>query len=170
MLRHPSKISIGDNVAVDDNCLLDAKGKQNRGVSIGRNCFVGRNTIIACKHGNIDIGEGTNISFNCEILSGGSVKIGKNVLIAAYCYIIGGTHGFDRTDMPVQDQERKCKGIVIGDKVWLGAGVKILDGVTIGDNAVIGAGAVVTRDIPEDSIAVGIPAEVVKSRKDTDLA
>lgn len=58
-----------------------------------------------------------------------------------------------------------AKDIVIGDNVWIGHGVYIMPGVTIGNNSIIGAKAVVTKSIPADSIAVGIPAKVVKSRK-----
>ena len=57
-------------------------------------------------------------------------------------------------------------GIVIGDDAWLGVGVIVLDGVKIGKGAVVGAGSVVTRDIPDGAIATGVPARVVKMRRD----
>ena len=56
MLRHPHKIHIGSNVVIDDNCLLDAKGETNRGIRIGDGVFIGRNTILSCKNGDIELG------------------------------------------------------------------------------------------------------------------
>ena len=73
-------------------------------------------------------------------------------------------HGFLDLDMNIAQQEHHSKDITIGDGVWIGAGVIVLPGVKIGDRSVIGAGAVVTRDIPSESIAVGVPARVIKSR------
>ena len=60
VLRHPHKIHIADNVVVDDNCLLDAKGESNRGIRIGSGVFIGRNTILSCKNGDIELGDGAN--------------------------------------------------------------------------------------------------------------
>jgi acetyltransferase-like isoleucine patch superfamily enzyme len=164
VLRHPHKIHIGSNVVVDDNCLLDAKGEANRGIRIGDGVFVGRNTILSCKNGEIELADGANLGFNCEIFSASRVAIGRNVLVAAYSYVIGGDHDFSDPSKPVLEQRRTSAGVTIGDGVWMGAGAKILDGVTLGDGAVIGAGAVVRDDVPARAIAVGIPARVVSSR------
>ena len=164
VLRHPHKIHIGSNVVVDDNCLLDAKGQSNRGIRIGDGVFVGRNTILSCKNGDIELADGANLGFNCEVFSASRVTIGKSVLMAAYCYVIGGDHDFSDPTRPVLEQQRKSAGVTIGDGVWMGAGAKILDGVTLGDHAVIGAGAVVRESVAPSSIAVGIPARVVATR------
>jgi acetyltransferase-like isoleucine patch superfamily enzyme len=164
VLRHPHKIHIGSNVVVDDNCLIDAKGESNRGIRIGDGVFIGRNTILSCKNGDIDLGEGANVGFNCEVFSASRVTIGRSVLMAAYAYVIGGDHDFSDPSRPVLEQARTSAGVTIGDGVWMGAGAKILDGVTIGDGAVIGAGAVVRENVPASAIAVGIPARVVASR------
>jgi acetyltransferase-like isoleucine patch superfamily enzyme len=164
VLRHPHKIRIGDNVVVDDNCLIDAKGDRNRGVTIGSGVFVGRNSILSCKNGDIEIQDGANIGFNCEIFSASHVGIGRNVLIAAYSYVIGGDHDFSDPGVAVLGQSRKSAGVVVGDGAWLGAGVKILDGVRIGEHAIVGAGAVVRESVEPHAIAVGVPARVVSSR------
>ena len=164
VLRHPHKIHIGSNVVIDDNCLLDAKGESNRGIRIGDGVFVGRNTILSCKNGDIELGDGANLGFNCEIFSASRVALGRNVLVAAYSYVIGGDHDFSDPSKPVLEQRRTSAGVTNGDGVWMGAGAKILDGVTLGDGAVIGAGAVVRDDVPAAAIAVGIPARVVSSR------
>src|ERR1700704_650783 len=164
VLRHPHKIFIGSDVVIDDNCLIDAKGESNRGVRIGDGVFIGRNTILSCKNGDIELADGANIGFNCEVFSASRVTIGRSVLMAAYSYVIGGDHDFSDPSKPVLDQTRTSAGVSIGDGVWMGAGAKILDGVTIGDGAVIGAGAVVRENVPASAIAVGIPARVVGSR------
>ena len=164
VLRHPHKIHIGSNVVIDDNCLLDAKGDANRGIRIGDGVFIGRNTILSCKNGDIELADGVNIGFNCEVFSASRVTIGRSVLMAAYSYVIGGDHDFSDPSKTVLEQTRTSAGVAIGDGVWMGAGAKILDGVTIGEGAVIGAGAVVRDSVPASAIAVGIPARVVASR------
>jgi acetyltransferase-like isoleucine patch superfamily enzyme len=164
VLRHPHKIRIGDNVVIDDNCLIDAKGTTNEGIRIGNGVFVGRNTILSCKNGSIELGDGANIGFNCEIFSASRVRIGERALIAAYSYVIGGDHDFSDASRPVLEQTRRSAGITIGAGAWLGAGAKILDGVDIGPNAIVGAGAVVRTSVPERATAVGIPARIVGTR------
>jgi acetyltransferase-like isoleucine patch superfamily enzyme len=164
VLRHPHKIRLGDDVVVDDHCLLDAKGDTNAGIAIASGVFIGRNTILSCKNGDITLGERVNIGFNCELFSAARVEIGARTLLAAYCYVIGGDHEWKQTGRPVVEQGRKADGVRVGVGAWLGAGAKVLDGTTIGDGAIVGAGAVVTSDIPADAIAVGVPARVVGSR------
>jgi acetyltransferase-like isoleucine patch superfamily enzyme len=164
VLRHPHKIHIGSNVVIDDNCLIDAKGDANRGIRIGDGVFIGRNTILSCKNGDIELADGVNIGFNCEVFSASRVTIGRSVLMAAYSYVIGGDHDFSDPSKTVLEQTRTSAGVAIGDGVWMGAGAKILDGVTIGEGAVIGTGAVVRDSVPASAIAVGIPARVVASR------
>ena len=164
VLRHPHKIHIGSDVVIDDNCLVDAKGESNRGIRIGDGVFVGRNTILSCKNGDIELADRANIGFNCEIFSASRVTIGKSVLMAAYAYVIGGDHDFSDPSKTVLEQTRTSAGVAIGDGVWVGAGAKILDGVTVGDGAVIGAGAVVRDSVPASAIAVGIPARVIGMR------
>ena len=164
VLRHPHKIHIGDNVVIDDNCLIDAKGESNSGIRIASGVFVGRNTILSCKNGDIELDEGANVGFNCEIFSASRVRIGRSALIAAYCYLIGGDHDFKDGSRPVLAQARTSAGITIGDGAWLGAGAKVLDGVEIGAHAVIGAGAVVLVAVPPRATAVGVPAKIVSTR------
>ena len=164
-LRHPHKIHIGDNVVIDDNCLIDAKGTSNAGIRIGSGAFVGRNTILSCKNGDIELGDGANIGFNCEIFSASHVRVGANVMLAAFCYLIGGDHEFGDGSRAVLDQGRTSVGISVGDGAWLGAGATVLDGVDVGRHAVIGAGAVVRASVPDRSTAVGVPARVIGTRE-----
>jgi acetyltransferase-like isoleucine patch superfamily enzyme len=166
VLRHPHKIQIGSNVVIDDNCLVDAKGETNQGIRIGDGVFIGRNTILSCKNGDIELGDRANIGFNCEIFSASRVTIGRSVLMAAYTYVIGGDHDFSDPTKAVLAQPRVSAGVSIGEGVWIGAGAKILDGVSLGNHAVVGAAALVRESVPAGAIAVGIPARVVASRGD----
>jgi len=170
VLRHPHKIHIGSHVVIDDHCLIDAKGDTNLGIRIGDGVFIGRNTILSCKNGDILLADGANLGFNCEVFSASRVTIGRDVLIAAYSYVIGGDHNFSDPAKAVITQRRVSAGVSIGDGAWIGAGAKILDGVAIGDHAVIGAAAVVRENVPAGTIAVGIPARVVGSRAKLDIA
>lgn len=165
--RHPHKIHIGPRSVVEEYASLSAQGGEDSAIRIGRNVFIGRDTVLATRDGTIEIGDYSDIGASCRIGSSGRVVLGKHVLIAAYCYIGGATHRYDRLDIPIMEQGIVRKGgVVIEDDVWLGAGVIVPDGVRIGTGSVIGAGAVVTKDIPPYSIAVGVPARVVANRKD----
>ncbi len=166
-VRHPRKIEIGDNVVFDDNTVIDAKGKGNQGLKIGNNVIVGRNTAISCKGGDIEIGDFSNIGPNNTIISETSIVIGKYVFTAGHMYMIaGGTHSFDRTDIPIYHQPSISKGgITVGDDVWIGASSTILDGVKIGTGAIIGAATLVHKRIKKYSVNLGNPAQLVKKRK-----
>jgi len=169
--RHPHKISLGDHVILDENSVLDAKGDGNQGIQIGDQVVIGRNSILSCKGpspgGSITIGDRTNIAMNCVIHSEEKVEIGKNVLIAAYGYVVGGgNHSFEGLDVPIMDQPSTNKGgVEIQDDVWLGARVTVTDGVRIEQGSVVGACALVKDPIPAYSIAAGVPAKVLRSRK-----
>ncbi len=165
VLRHPGKIRLGAGVIVDDLVVLDAKGGDNQGITVGEGAFLGRGTILSCKNGNIELGKNANLGFHCEIFSASSVRVGDHALFAAQTYLVGGGHDFEDAEVPVIDQARSSRGIQLGSNVWLGTGAKVLDGVTIGDNVVVGAGAVVKDDLPNGVIAAGVPARVVRERK-----
>lgn len=166
-IRHPGRVSLGDGVVIDDNCVLDGKGDSGEGIIVGDRVLIGRNTILSCKGGSIEIGDNTNISANCMLMSESRLSIGRNVLIAGMSYIVaGGNHDFSRTDIPIISQACVSKGGVrVEDNCWLGANVTLLDGVTIGRDSVIGAGAVVTKSIPAFAIAIGVPARVIRFRE-----
>lgn len=166
ILRHPHKIEIGDNVVIDDHVLIDAKGHDNEGITIGPGTFVGRNSILSCKNGDIHLGEDVNIGFNCEVVSASKVTIGAKTLLAAYTYIIGANHESEDVERSILEQGRISYGVTIGEGVWLGAGAKILDGKKIGDHAIIGAGSVVHRNVPAYHVAAGIPARVLRDRRE----
>jgi acetyltransferase-like isoleucine patch superfamily enzyme len=169
-LRHPHKISIGDDVVIDDGCVLDAKGTSNRGITIGSGVFVGRYCTLHTKDGEIVLEDRTNVGPFSTIFSASHVRVGRETLIAAYSYLVGGGHSVDESGVPILDQPRPSRGITVGAGTWIGTGVSVLDGVSIGRGAVIGAHAVVTRDLPDRSIAAGIPATVVRTRGEPPVA
>jgi len=164
-LRHPKKIFIGDNVVIDDYCVLDAKGSTNSGIKIGNGVFIGRNTIFSCHNGDIILEDNVNMGVNCLVTSMNSILIKKNNLIAGYVYIVGADHVAEQTDVPVLFQGRRAKGVVLEENIWLGAKVVVLDGAHIGRDTIVGAGSVVGGEIPEYSIAVGTPARVLRDRR-----
>jgi acetyltransferase-like isoleucine patch superfamily enzyme/glycosyltransferase involved in cell wall biosynthesis len=165
VLRHPGKIEIGDGAVIDDGCVLDAKGQDNRGIRIGDGVFLGRNTILNCKNGDITLEDRANIGSNCTIFSASEVVVGAEELLAAYVYLVGGTHRFDDPAVPVLNQGRESNGIRIGPGGWIGAHVTVFDGVSVGRHAVIGAGSVVNRDVADYAVAAGVPAKTVRQRK-----
>jgi acetyltransferase-like isoleucine patch superfamily enzyme len=168
VFRHPKKIHIGENVVIDDNTLIDAKGVKNIGIKMGNDVFIGRNTILSCKDGNIILEDRVNIGFNCYIFSSNSVKLGEDVLVAGFTYIVGGgNYSLEKLDVPINQQydfEGKG-GVLIEENVWIAAHVVILDGVNIGNGSVIAAGAVVSKPIPSMSIVGGVPGKVLKTRE-----
>ncbi len=164
-LRHPHKIRIGDDVVIDDGCVLDAKGSSNQGISIGNGVFLGRQTSINTKDGNIVLEDGVNISSFCMVFSASHVQCGKDTLIAAYTYLVGGGHAMGDTGTPIIEQERPSVGITIGPNGWIGAGVSILDGVTLGHDVVVGANSVVTDNVDDFAIVAGSPATVKRIRQ-----
>lgn len=112
---------------------------------------------------SIKIGEGTHIGPYNAISSINQIIIGNNVLFGPYVHINDHSHNYEDIDIPIIQQPAYSKGpIVIEDDCWLGFGCHVMAGVTIGKHSVIGANSVVTKDIPSYSVAVGVPAKVVK--------
>ena len=137
-------------------------------IKLGKSVHLYRGTIIeAGKGGKVIIGDHTHIFANCNLNGyGGEVRIGNHVMIAAHCGFTPYQHKLDDVSQRMSAQKLTSKGnIIIEDDVWLGMGVKVMDGVHIGRGAVVGANAVVTKDIPPYSVAVGVPAQVVRKRK-----
>ena len=112
----------------------------------------------------IRIGDNSGIGVNALVLC--SVTIGENVMMGQDVVIISSSHEFSNTEMPMIAQGfRADRTVEIGNDVWIGARAILLPGVMIGSGSIIGAGAVVSRDIPEWSVAAGNPARVVRRRK-----
>lgn len=167
----PLYFQAGHDVTIGDFSYLHCLS--SRGAKFGSHTSIDRNLWLNCGGGQGDvsgffeIGDYSYIGCNAVIgAGGGGIQIGNNVLIGQSVNMHSERHNFDDTDTPIRRQGISYKGIVIEDNVWIGSKATILDGVTIGTGSIIGAGAVVTKSIPPFSIAMGIPAKVVESRKE----
>lgn len=137
----PGKIQLAQDVQLEQGVLLHAWGGS---ITIDENVFVGPYTVI---YGQ------------------GGVTIGKNSLVAMHSRILSSNHTVPSRDRKIRWEPDVLLPTQIGEDVWLGAGVTVLGGVTIGDGCVVGAGAVVSKDLPPYSIAMGVPAKVVRMRQ-----
>lgn len=178
-------VELGDRVRISSGSTLDAQGESR--IFLDDRVFLDQDVRISCGgkgqaklekdvsldrgvdikvhgQGRTTIGQDTYIGpYTC--LSGyGDITIGKDCLIASHASLYAHNYSFEDADKLIRLQGYSHKGIQIEDNCWLGSGVRIMDGVTIGTGSIIGAGAVVTKDIPPNSIAVGTPAKVIKSR------
>lgn len=99
------------------------------------------------------------------IASNELVRIGRNVMIADQVTIRDTDHSISSIDRPMIDQGIETAPVIIGDDVWIGHGASILKGVTVGEGSVIAAGAVVTKDVPPFAIVGGVPARIIRFRK-----
>lgn len=157
-----SRIKLGTNVYISGNSRIISETSGD--IDIGNNCKIGTMTIVEDRGGSIAIGDNTAVNSFCVLYGHGGLRIGKNVLIATHVLLIPANHHFSDPNRLIREQGETKEGIVIEDDVWIGAGAIVLDGVRIGTGSVIGAGAIVTKDIPPRSIAVGNPARVIKTR------
>ena len=132
---------VGTRPRINSPLIVHNAADSFRNLAIGDNCHIGRDVLLDLAN-RIDIGNNVTISMRCSII----------------------TH-FDVGDSSLKHKgfARKDGAVTLGDNVYLGSGVTVLHGVTIGAGSLVGSGAIVTTDIPPDSVAVGIPAKVIKS-------
>lgn len=164
-IRGGNKISIGNNVMMDDECVLDARGKDAE-IIIEDDVLISGATVLRARNGLIRVGRGSSLGRNCILGTNKKIVVGSEVLFGAYTYIAAaGFHKFDDPTLSVIRQGfKETKGVEIGSGSWLGARATVLDGANIGCGAVVGAHALVTGDIPEMVIAYGCPAKVMGER------
>lgn len=161
-IRHPDKITLGENVIIDDYALLDGRGSGDEGVTIGDHTIIGRSVTIHSKVGPITIGSNCNIGATSIIVAQGGVKIEKWVQIAGGCKISGGLFKPDNSENNPFPYSRYSKGpIEIGSKCFIGGSVQITDGVSIGTGSMIGTGSIVMSNIPENSIYMPKPGMII---------
>lgn len=164
-LEPSTKVSIGSKVLLQQDVRIDCRGSSQLELKDGI-CLDRGVDLKVYGEGKIDIGQNTYIGPYTCISCYGKLKIGRDCLIASHSSIYAHNHDFADPTRKIRDQGFTSKGIIIEDDCWLGSGVKVVDGVTIGKGSVIGAGAVVTKDIPPYSVAVGVPAKVISKRTD----
>ena len=130
--------------------------------SCGKDVNVEKNALFSPE---LKIGDHSGVGIDCEIY--GPVTIGDYVMMGPEVVIYTSGHKFDQTDVPMMMQgSTEPKPVVIGNDVWIGRRAMIMPGVTIGDGCVIAAGAVVTKDVAPYSVVGGVPARVLKSRRE----
>ena len=148
------------NLELREKILAELFGYKGKGVWIEAPFF--------CDYGeNISIGENTFINTNCMFTDDNKITIGKNGLIAPYVQIYTATHPLLASERIIKEGNdarylTSTKPVSIGDNVWIGGNSIVCPGVKIGNNVTIGAGSVVTKDIPDNVLALGNPSKVVK--------
>lgn len=139
-------------------------------IIIGENFSLGENCFIYCQdpENNSSLRIGSRVALNNGVTInsdfGGRIEIGNNVIIGPDVIIRAANHNYSDPEKYIRDQGHISGKIIIEDDVWLGARVVVVPDVRIGKGSVVGAGSVVTRDIPSYSVAVGVPAKVIKQR------
>lgn len=164
--EYASRIRIGNGCRVARQAVVRANTQDPKSVSIGDNVSIQENTLINANRGHVTIGDNSWLGPNSVIYGNGGVDIGKDVMVASHCVINTVSHNFSHTDAPMNEQGTNTDPVVIENDVWLGTGAVILQGVRIGQGSIIGAGAVVTRSIPPFSIALGVPARITGNRQE----
>lgn len=146
-VRGARYMHLGDYVNIDSNAVL----------------YVINHPKYNSKTPRLVLENGAGIGIGAVILVVNSVHIKKDAMVGPNCVITDYDHSYQNTNTPIRHQDLdNIKPVEIGEGAWIGANVTVASGVKIGKNAVIGANSVVTKNIPDYSVAVGIPAKVIK--------
>ena len=164
MLKHTRWRLMGASIAIDVRIDRTARFLGG-GLSIGPRSEIGPGVLLDPKGGMITIGTASSLNAYCVAYGHGGLNIGNKVRVATGTCFIPAHHNFDDVTQAIADQGVTPTFIIVEDDCWLGAHVTVLGGVRIGAHSVIGAGAVVTKDIPPWSVAMGVPARVARSRQ-----
>jgi acetyltransferase-like isoleucine patch superfamily enzyme len=144
--------------------------RNHQDIELEAGCALDRGVVLLCSgevstKPKIYIGTGTYINRGTFLDATASISIGQHCAIGPGCYITDHDHG-QNPNLPPLEQPLTSQSTKISDRAWIGANVTILKGVNIGEQAVIGAGSVVTKDISAGAVAVGVPAKVIRDRKE----
>ena len=152
-------VKIGKQVYIGDQVSLIVE--KGAALHIADHSFIGESCYIKCFGGQIEIGRDVSINSKSFINGCGGVKIGDNTRIGTQSIIIASNHKFDDPNVLVKDAITK-QGVQLGENIWLGARVTVLDGVQIANDTVIGACSLVTKPLTESGVYVGVPAKKMK--------
>jgi acetyltransferase-like isoleucine patch superfamily enzyme len=139
-------------------------GRQAK-VHLGRWSWLGHGTKIRAHEGEVHIGAKTVLGQECTVSSFQHVSIGRECVIADRVMFIDFDHGIVEVDRPIRLQGIYKRDVRVGNNCWIGYGACLLRGVNVGDNSVLGTYAVVTKDVPDNAIAAGVPARVIRMRE-----
>ena len=134
-------------------------------VRFGRFVWIGDGTKIRCHEGVVEIGAKTVMGQECTISAYRHVTIGRECIVADRVMLIDFDHGVVEVERPIREQGIYKRDVRVGHNVWIGYGACVLRGVTIGNNCVLGTSAVVTKDVPDNAVVAGIPAQVIRMRE-----
>jgi acetyltransferase-like isoleucine patch superfamily enzyme len=169
VIEHGYMIRSGPNLILEDNVSINALSEN--GIKFGRNVTLSKGIIIACtgvvahKGVGLVIGDYSGINAQSYIGCQGGVTVGANVIMGPGVRIFSENHNFTHTEVPIRLQGEIRQEVVIEDDCWIGSGATILAGVRIGTGSVIAAGSIVTNDVLPYSVVAGIPARLLKTRK-----
>jgi acetyltransferase-like isoleucine patch superfamily enzyme len=169
VVEHAYSLTSGPGLILEDGVLIHALSRD--GISLGRNVTIARGATLTCTGVLAELGVGIRIGDRCAVGAGsflggqGGISVGSDVIMGPAVRIFSENHNHESIDRPIREQGQTRARVTIEDDCWLGSGVTILAGVTIGRGSVIAAGAVVTRDVPSFSVAGGVPARVLRSRR-----
>jgi acetyltransferase-like isoleucine patch superfamily enzyme len=163
IVKRGRKIKLGANVVVERGAMLWVDTDTSY-ITIGSDSYLSSQCILNTFDGWISVGSNCTVNSYAILYGHGGLEIGNDVRIAPQVMMMPMNHIYKDSQAPIRTQGIRCRGIKIEDDVWLGAGAIVLDGVTIGKGSVIGAGAIVAKNIPPYSVAVGVPARVIKKR------
>ncbi len=135
-------------------------------ISFGNEIYIVDGAVLRADEGQIVIGNKFSLNGNARIVAdcGGKIIIGNSVMVGPNTIIRASNHKFEDSSIDIRLQGQTGGEIIIGDDVWIAANVVILPGVKIGSHSVIAAGAVVTKNVPDYSVAGGVPAKLIRKR------
>jgi len=163
-LRLGRRLRLDGLAFIGPGCALEVG--RHATLELGRWSWIGHGCKIRCHEGTISIGAKTVLGQECTISAYQHVSIGRECVVADRVMLIDFDHGMVEVERPVRLQGIYKRDVRVGHNVWIGYGACILRGVTVGDNAVIGTGAVVTQDVPANAVVGGVPARVIRMRKE----
>jgi acetyltransferase-like isoleucine patch superfamily enzyme len=138
---------------------------KNARVKLGRWCWIGHGTKIRAHEGEVIVGAKTVMGQECTISSFQHVSIGRECIVADRVMLIDFDHGVVEVERPIRAQGIYKRDVRVGHNVWVGYGACFLRGATVGDNAVIGTYSVVTKKVPANAVAAGVPVRVLRMRE-----
>jgi acetyltransferase-like isoleucine patch superfamily enzyme len=168
-LRHPQLISVGRSTIIEDYVTIDALSCE--GVRFDDNVTIAKFTTIQCTGVIRSLGKGLVIGSNSAVGAysflgaQGGIRIGSNVIMGPRVNFHSENHIYQDLNIPIRLQGEARQGILVEDDCWIGAGTVVLDGVRIERGCVVAAGSVVAQDLPAYSVAAGVPARIVKTRR-----
>lgn len=113
-------------------------------------------------NGKIVIGDNCSIEQCCHIIAANELAIGSHTVISAFVYIADCGHSYAFSEESIMQNPLEVKKTKIGKNCFIGIGAKIMPGVSLGDHVVVGANAVVTKNVPPNTMVAGIPARIIK--------